>query len=107
ANANDRRSRRAIAQVRRPANRARRPAPIAIRISAAQTGPTSGEATRSNRNAAPHTAPRKRSWARRPRWTAADGSAEEVPPGAEGAGRAEDATGDSMVVVTTRPRSGR
>jgi hypothetical protein len=59
--ANVLRSRRAMAHVRRPAISRRMNAPIAIRISAAHTGPTSGPAIRRNRKAAPQTAPRKRS----------------------------------------------
>ena len=52
---------RAIRSVDGPATRSRTAAPIASRISAAHTGPTSGAAMRRKRNAAPQTAPRKRS----------------------------------------------
>ena len=45
---------------------------MAMRISAAQTAPTSGEAIRRKRNAPPHTAPRNRSWAR---WASVTGRA--------------------------------
>ena len=55
---------RIAANVRRPAKASRTDAPIASRISAAHTGPTSGAAIRRNRNAPPQTAPRNRSEAR-------------------------------------------
>ena len=55
---------RTSGHVRRPKSTSRIAAPIAMRISAAQTAPTSGAAMRSERNAAPQTAPRKRIWAR-------------------------------------------
>jgi hypothetical protein len=55
---NERSRPRAARHVRGPATTARIAAPIARRISAAQTGPTSGAATRRKRKAPPHTAPR-------------------------------------------------
>lgn len=52
---------RTAANVSRPATATSKSAPIARRISAAQTGPTSGAAMRMNKKTAPQTAPRKRS----------------------------------------------
>jgi hypothetical protein len=51
-------ARRAAARAERPLTSARTRPAIATRISAVQSGPISGEATRKNRKAAPHTAPR-------------------------------------------------
>jgi hypothetical protein len=50
--------RRAAASAERPLTIASTRPAIATRISAVQSGPISGEATRKNRNAAPQTAPR-------------------------------------------------
>ena len=50
--------RRAALHAERPVKRARTMPATATRSSAVQTGPSSGAATRKNRNAAPHTAPR-------------------------------------------------
>ncbi len=55
---------RATRHVRRPKIAKRMSAPIAMRISAVQSGPISGDATCMNRNAPPQTAPRNSSWAR-------------------------------------------
>jgi hypothetical protein len=52
---------RATPRVWRPATTRSTAAPIVRRTSAAHTGPTSGDAIRRNRNAAPQTAPRNRS----------------------------------------------
>ena len=78
AMANARRFCRAIGQVRRPKIASRMSAPIAIRISAVQTAPTSTDAMCMNRNAPPQTAPRKRSWARWARVTGRSGATDAV-----------------------------
>ncbi len=64
AMANARRLARTSGRVRRPKIASRMTAPMAMRISAVQTAPTSGDAMRRNRNAPPQTVPRNSSWAR-------------------------------------------
>ena len=68
---------RTFGQVRRPATTARIDAPMAIRISAAQTAPTSGAAMRRNRKAAPQTAPRNSNW---PKWATETGRLDAATP---------------------------